>query len=57
MGNAWYEGDSGDENDFIAPDDLSDIFLDDETIKIAARGEAYRKNYTAEGMHQGDKSE
>jgi hypothetical protein len=47
MSNHWYEGDPGDENDNIAPDDLSDIFLDEETLKIAAQAEKYRREYEA----------
>jgi hypothetical protein len=31
----------------VSADDLSDIFLDEETIKIANRYEQYRKEYQA----------
>lgn len=54
-GNPWYEGDPGDENDNISADDLSDIFLDEETVKLANRYDRYRREYSADGMHQGDK--
>lgn len=57
MGSPWYEGDPGDENDNIAADDLSDIFLDEETLKIAAQGEQHRRSYSADGLRQGDKTE